>query len=210
MATEEEKTANGAKRELENAEEAEGVSKKGKSEEDPEAKESTPETKTTEELTADELKDTFSSLKDPMASTSPLLALYFASSWCPDCTGVTPVVNDVFLKSQPQEDGKVFDLVYVSSDDNEEQLKKYVPSPKWGIVPFDNVEERSNLKRHFGACASKETSVLGMKPEDRKSGIPTLILLDSKTGKVVTRDGVDDILGEGGGEAAVKKWQESV
>ena len=143
-----------------------------------------------------------------MASSSPLLALYFASSWCPDCTGVTPIVNHVFLKSQPQDEGKVFDLVYVSSDNDEEQLKGNVPSPKWSLVPFDSVEERANLKRHFGACASKEVEGLGMKPEDRKSGLPTLILLDCKTGKVITRDGVDDITAEGGGDAAVQKWQD--
>ena len=76
------------------------------------------------------------------------------------------------------------------------------------MVPFENVDERSNLKRHFGACAAKEVSVLEMSPEDRKSGIPTLILLQKATGKLLTRDGVDDMMADPIGAAAVQKWKE--
>ncbi|CAB9508664.1 nucleoredoxin-like [Seminavis robusta] len=157
------------------------------------------------DLTAEELAKQFPSLSKPISSPAPILALYFASAWCPDCTGVTPVVDEAFSKKQPAD--KLFDLVYVSSDNSEEQLKGNLPSEGWGFVPFENVEERSNLKRHFGSCAAKEVSTLNMKPEDRKSGIPTLILLEAKTGKVLTRDGVDDIMGEGGTEAAINKWK---
>jgi hypothetical protein len=102
----------------------------------------------------------------------------------------------------------VFDLIYVSSDISGEQLMGNLPSADWGFVPFDSVEERSSLKRHFGACAAKEVSELGMTPEDRMSGIPTLILIEKETGKVLTRDAVDDILGAGGSEAVLQKWKE--
>ena len=119
-------------------------------------------------------------------------------------------MNELFVNGQPQEDNKkVFELVYVSSDQNEEQMKKYIPSPKWGFVPFDNTEERAELKRHFGACGARETSELGMKPGDRKSGLPTLVVLDCKTGNVLTRDGVDDIMGDDDShdpKDALNKW----
>ena len=157
-------------------------------------------------LSSDELKTKFPSLASSLASTSPpILALYFASSWCPDCTGVTPVLHTFFLQERAN---KLFDLVYISSDNTEEQLKNNVPSASWGVVPFENVDERSNLKRHFGACAAKEVSVLEMSPEDRKSGIPTLILLEKATGKLLTRDGVDDMMADPIGAAAVQKWKE--
>jgi len=119
-----------------------------------------------------------------------LVGLYFAASWCPDCTGVTPVVDEVFRSAV--NDG-LMDLVYVASDTTEEQMKGYVPSG-WSAVPFEAEEERSKLKRHFGCCASKEVGPLGMKPEDRKFGIPTLILLDASSGKVVSTDGVNDVM----------------
>jgi thiol-disulfide isomerase/thioredoxin len=150
----------------------------------------------------------FPSLKDPLESPAPILGLYFASSWCPDCTAVTPKLHEVFCSSANDENNKVFDLIYVSSDYADEQLMGNLPSAGWGFVPFDNVEERSNLKRHFGACAAKEVADLGITPEDRKSGIPTLILLEKQTGKVLTRDAVDDIVGDDGSEAVLQKWKE--
>jgi nucleoredoxin len=121
---------------------------------------------------------------------------------------VTPAVNDLFLKGQG-DDKKVMDLVYVSSDQTEQQMKKYVPSPKWGVIPFANAEERAELKRHFGACGARETAELGMKAGDRKSGLPTLVVIDSETGNVLTRDGVDDIMGDDDShdpKEALQKW----
>ena len=161
-------------------------------------------------LTPTELMTRFPSLAGSLAPTTPtpLLGLYFAAAWCPDCTGVTPVLDKVFTQQKPP---KVFDLIYVSSDKDEAQLQGNLPSPSWGFVPFDHEQERSNLKRYFGACAAKEVALLDMKAEDRLSGIPTLILVDKKTGNIVTRDGVDDIMANnddnGGAQAAVAKWK---
>lgn len=161
-------------------------------------------------LSPTELSTKFPSLQPFLAKSPPLLGIFFSASWCPDCTPVTLVLNDLFVNDQPQEEEKkVFELVYVSSDRDAEQMKKYVPSPKWGVVPFEHVDERADLKRHFGACAGKETAGLGMKAEDRKSGLPTLIVLDSKTGNILTRDGVEDIMGDDDthdAKEALQKW----
>jgi nucleoredoxin len=174
-----------------------------------------PPTVPTEHDTAEELALRFPSLKESLESSTitPILALYFASSWCPDCTGVTPKLQEICSYSKDNNNNnnqQLFDLIYVSSDYTEEQCKGNLPSSAdcWGCVPFDRVEERSNLKRHFGACAAKEMSDLGMTSEDRKSGIPTLILIDKRTGKMLTRDAVDDIEGERGSEAILQKWKE--
>jgi len=136
-----------------------------------------------------------------------MLALFFAASWCPGCTDVTPVVDRLL---QDHGNDSSFELMYVSSDNTNEQLEAYVPSDKWGIIPFEDEEARSNLKRHFGACASKETESLGMSSEDRKSGLPTLILLEKASGKILTRNGVDDITAQNGsnGAAVVQKWKD--
>ncbi len=77
----------------------------------------------------------------------------------------------------------------------------------WKSIPFKQEEEQSNLKRHFGACASKETEGLGMKTEDRKSGIPTLLLLEKITGNVLTRDAVSDVMGDTKVEDLYTKWK---
>jgi nucleoredoxin len=129
----------------------------------------------------------------------PLVGLYFAASWCPDCTGVTPVVADVLART-----ADTWRVVYVASDITQEQLDSYAPA-SFVKIPFENEDERSNLKRHFGVCAGKEVESLGMTPDERKSGIPTLIVLESATGKILTMNGVQDIMNSN--ESAVENWK---
>ena len=154
-------------------------------------------------LNAAALSHRFPSLAAPLQSSTPLLGLYFASSWCSDCTAVTPSVDAFAAASKDS-----VQVIYVSSDASETQMKQTVPS-SFGFVPFDCVEERDNLKRHFGVCAAKEREALGLSPEERKFGIPTLIVLERATGKVLTTEGVEDIVNSNG-ESAVKKWKAMV
>jgi nucleoredoxin len=127
--------------------------------------------------------------------TKPLLGLYFAASWCPDCTGVTPAVA-AFDKAQTPD----WNLVYISSDRTAEQMTSNVPT-EFLTVPFENVEERTELKRHFGACAGSETGPLSVQ---RKFGLPTLLVIETATGKVISTDGVGDIRK---GDAALDYWK---
>jgi nucleoredoxin len=113
---------------------------------------------------------------------------------------VTPSI-DVFVLANKKD----VQVVYISSDTSEAEMKENVPS-SFSVVPFDCEEERADLKRHFGACAAKERGPLGMTPEERKFGIPTLIILEKATGTVVTSGAVDDIMGSNG-ESVVGKWK---
>jgi hypothetical protein len=79
-------------------------------------------------------------------------------------------------------------IVYVSSDDTQEQLLNY-QKQNWIAVPFDS-DERTALKKQFSVCAKKELEPLHM---ERKYEIPTLILLDGETRTIVTTNGVDDL-----------------
>lgn len=149
--------------------------------------------------TLKELASRFPSL--PLENSSvPFLGLYFGASWCPDVQKATPAVEK--FCSEHKDDVHV---VYVASDSTEEQMKDFVPSCM-STVPFDNKEERASLKRHFGTCAGKEREELGMTTEDRKYGIPTLVILDTTTGNTVTMDGVEDIV-NGSGDSVVEKWK---
>ena len=121
------------------------------------------------------LSTKFPSLQKYLAS-SPYLALYFASSWCPDCTSITPIVSSMYTH-------KGLNVVYVSSDNSKEQMEKYYEKEKipFPSIPFENTEERTELKLQFGACASKEVPMIeGMKTR-KKYGIPTLVVLDCKS-----------------------------
>lgn len=105
-----------------------------------------------------------------------------------------PYVSTVF-KSQTSGDGKLFDLVYVSSDKDSGQMKGEMEEG-WDAVPFEEVEGRANIKKHFGVCAYKEMAGLGMTSDQRKGGIPTVILLEKETSKVISSDAIPDIMGD--------------
>lgn len=132
------------------------------------------------------------------------IALYFAASWCPDCVASKPYVSSVF---KSQSDGeKVFDLVYVASDNNAEQMKGELESG-WDAIAFEMPEERANLKRHFGVCAFKEMAGLGITGEQRKGGIPTMVLLEKKTCQVLKGDAIPDIMGDKKVDDPLSLWK---
>ena len=148
----------------------------------------------------DDLSSRFPSLPFNENSSIPFLGLYFAASWCPDVQAATPAVEEFAAANK-----HFITIVYVASDSTKEEMKNYLPSCM-AAVPFENKDERANLKRHYGACAGKERESLGMMPEERNFGIPTLIVLDQTTGKVVTSEGVDDIV-KSNGESVIEKWK---
>ena len=133
------------------------------------------------------LSQRFSSLAACMSSSN-ITGLYFASSWCPDCTPITPLLKKAY--ENEMNDGK-FGVVYVSSDRNEDEMMKSFSNThgSWGYVPFDNAD-RSELKRYFGTCAGKEVQELGISFSERKNGIPTLIIIDSKSEQILSYQGV--------------------
>jgi nucleoredoxin len=143
-------------------------------------------------FTAAALSAKFPSLASPLSSPVPILGLYFAASWCPDCAPVTPKIQHIY-QSQTTTSNKLLNLLYISSDTDEPQMRRSI-GDSLPCVPFDNFEEREELKRHFGTCAAKERTFLGLLPAERKHGIPTLILLESASGRILTEDGIDDLM----------------
>jgi hypothetical protein len=140
-------------------------------------------------------------------SNSFLVGLYFAASWCPMSTPVTNLLDELFrdILVKPTGDSLTggLSIVYVSSDQSQEQFDHYI-KPNWMSVPFENVQERSDLKRHFATCAKREMEELGMQTRDRE--IPSLIILAADTRQVLTYSGVQDI--QERGVAAIDHWLE--
>lgn len=141
---------------------------------------------------------------------SEITLLYFAAAWCRMSTPVTERIDATFkdlLLVPPDEDTPRGDLlhrhplslVYVSSDQNEQEMKEYLRT-NWMYVPFHS-EEREALKRRFATCARRELAELGM---ERKHEIPTLIVLSSRTHNVLTFHGAKDV--EEYGVDAIDHW----
>jgi thiol-disulfide isomerase/thioredoxin len=126
----------------------------------------------------------------------PLVGLYFAASWCDDSVAANPAVAKFHGTHQD-----ILDIVYVASDQSQKEMDGFAPAT-FVKIPFENVKERTQLKQHFAVCAAKEREAL--KIDKRKHGIPTLIVLDSVTGAVITTDGIVDVTETP--EKAVEKW----
>ena len=63
-----------------------------------------------------------------------VVALYFSAHWCPPCRQFTPVLKDFYEEL----DGEKFEIVFVSFDRSEKDLKDYMKEAHgdWCVIPF--------------------------------------------------------------------------
>ncbi|XP_006008021.1 nucleoredoxin-like [Latimeria chalumnae] len=104
-----------------------------------------------------------------------VLALYFCCSWSGSCRQFTQRLREfeVTVNGAWRAAPKRLEVVLVSSDQAAEEWEKDLDATQWLSVPFEEQERKLLLWKKF-----KVTSV------------PALILLDSYTGKLITKNGV--------------------
>jgi len=113
------------------------------------------------EISTDELKD-------------KIIAVYFSAHWCQPCRGFTPLLSKTYqdiIKAN-----KAFEVVFVSSDSDEDNFKEYFKSMPWKAVSYEKEEFRTAIAEKFGI-----------------RGIPALIVLNSE-GKVISKDGRVEVM----------------
>lgn len=135
-------------------------------------------------------------------ANADIVALYFAASWCPMSTVPTQLIKEIFPLHHdnvlPPESENVkgngrrkrLAIVYVSSDESEEEMLEYSKHSVLMPIPYDS-NDRNNLKVHFRTCAKREMEDLGI--EIRRFEIPTFIVFDSLTHGILTTQGVADL-----------------
>lgn len=106
---------------------------------------------------------TFSSI------TGKIVGLYFSGSWCGPCRQFTPKLVEAYESLHPKVD---FEIVFISSDKDDNSFNEYFGKMPWLAVPFSDGEARKNLKQLFKVRV-----------------IPHLVILDG-TGKVLSNEGV--------------------
>lgn len=104
------------------------------------------------------------------------MGLFFSGSWCGPCCHFTPNLVEAYEELLPKGD---FEVVFISSDRNDESFNGHLAKMPWLAIPFSESETRKHLKELF-----------------KVRGIPNLIFLDAN-GKVTTNQGVR-IIGEYG------------
>ncbi len=113
------------------------------------------------EISTDELKD-------------KLIAVYFSAFWCNPCKQFTPILAKTY--QDLMKENKPFEVIFVSSDNDEKEFKEYFNSMPWKAVPFEKEDVRIALADKFSI-----------------RGIPTLIVLNSE-GKVISKDGRVEVM----------------
>jgi nucleoredoxin len=111
-----------------------------------------------------------------------VLGLYFSASWCPPCHAFTPVLSACYMSLKLKENP--FEAIFVSLDRNEESFVKYHEEMPWPALEFANRQAKDALVERY-----------------KVEGIPTLIILNPKTGKVINDKGVPAVLSDKEGES---------
>jgi len=107
------------------------------------------------------------------------IALYFSAHWCPPCRGFTPQFAESYKTSLK---AKGLEVVFISSDKNMAEFKKYFGEMPWLAIPFDDRARKEALSKRF-----------------KVQGIPTVVVLGAD-GKVITKDGRSVISGDPTGD----------
>ena len=91
---------------------------------------------------------------DYVLANADIVALYSAAAWCPQSTIPTQKLKEVFppyhhqvLPPETENLGmskKTLAIVYISSDDSEEQMMKYATQSIWIVIPH-NSKDRNDL-----------------------------------------------------------------
>eukprot|EP01083_Nonionella_stella_P004277 12347_1 len=107
---------------------------------------------------------------DELSAENDAIGIYFSAHWCAPCRKFTP---DLIAKySSLRESGKKFEIVFSSSDGGENDFNEYFAEMPWTTIPFADRERREVLSKKF-----------------KVKGIPTLVIVDAKTGKKISDDG---------------------
>ncbi|KAK9707390.1 hypothetical protein RND81_07G194500 [Saponaria officinalis] len=97
------------------------------------------------------------------------VGLYFSASWCPPCRRFTPTLVEVYNKLSSKGD---VEIVFISSDKDEESFKEYFSKMPWLAVPFSDFSSIKSIKEKFTF-----------------RGIPHLVFLNGD-GNISTEEGV--------------------
>lgn len=98
-----------------------------------------------------------------------VVGLYFSAHWCPPCRGFTPQLAEMYKAAK--EKGLPFEIIFASSDRDEESFKEYFESMPWVALPYADRALKEELSDRF-----------------KVNGIPSLVLLDTDR-SVITTEG---------------------
>jgi len=116
------------------------------------------------------------SICDEFGTDKKYVMLYFSAHWCPPCRGFTPVLVE-WYNSHKDDSGNECEIVFVSRDRTKSAYTSYYAEMTWASVEYDAPNNlRDKLMQDFGI-----------------QGIPSLLVLDAKSGKLLNDKARTDI-----------------
>lgn len=112
-----------------------------------------------------------------LAGEGKVLGLYFSAHWCPPCRAFTPQLGDFYKNVKDSANGPNFEIVFVSSDRDEQSFKDYFGEMPWHALEWGSRDKKTTLSKKY-----------------KVEGIPTLVLLDADKGTVLSKDGRNVVL----------------
>ncbi|XP_033107862.1 nucleoredoxin-like [Anneissia japonica] len=108
-----------------------------------------------------------------------VVGLYFSAHWCGPCRNFTPKLSEFHNTLKLGEKKDVFEIVFVSSDRDEQAFDEYYKSMPWLALPFADRSRKNKLSSKF-----------------KVRGIPTLVFVDSVTGNSVITSGREKVMSD--------------
>lgn len=108
------------------------------------------------------------------------VAIYFSAHWCPPCRGFTPKLAEWYKNGLAD---KGLEVVFVSSDRDEDGFKGYYAEQPWLALPYASREKKAELSKKY-----------------KVSGIPSLVIVNPADGTTITLDGRSVVSGDPTGE----------
>jgi thiol-disulfide isomerase/thioredoxin len=117
------------------------------------------------------------SLSEALAGKEFVL-LYASAHWCPPCRKFTPMLIQWYQQMK-----HYAEVIFLSADHDENSFASYFASMPWKAVPYDD-DGREQLMGYI-----------------KVTGIPRLVVLDGKTGRILVENAVGQPLD-------INKWRE--
>lgn len=107
---------------------------------------------------------------EAVLQSADVVLLYCTASWCPPCRAFTPALVELY---EEQENPRKIEVVLVSRDQPGPAGDEYRAKMPWPSLPIGGTQRSAEILAELGI-----------------KSIPTLIGFDNKTGKCITRNGV--------------------
>lgn len=96
------------------------------------------------------------------------IGIYFSAHWCPPCRGFTPKLAQMYTDAFK---AKNMEIVFASSDRDEDSFKSYFGEMPWCALPYANRQLKETLSKKF-----------------KVNGIPMFVIL-GPDGELITTEG---------------------